>query len=267
VPGFTINRDGETILDTTVVSILKSYRRESLFVSGGGYYKLSKYLSIEHGYYINHKKVYRLCQENNLLLFHLRDKKIRKVKKSRCEYKEITAPNQLWQFDIKYGYVHGEGRWFFILAFIDVFSKKIPGYYIGTSCKAGDLIFTLNEALRNENITPEHELNIRSDNGPQMSSNKFHFYLKRLEQKLSHEFIPPRTPNRNAYIEAFNSILEIELLSTRYFHAFKDAYQSVVKFINEYNNRRIHGSIKYLSPNRFIQKYQNGEISQFKISV
>ncbi len=57
---------------------------------------------------------------------------------------------------------------------------------------------------------------IRSDNGPQMSSNRFYFYLKNLEKKLTHEFIPPRSPDRNAYIEAFNSILETEVLKVQY---------------------------------------------------
>jgi putative transposase len=93
-------------------------------------------------------------------------------------------------------------------------------FYIGKSVKTGDLIATLNQALLREGITPEHKLMIRSDNGPQMSSNRFHFYLKRLEQKLAHEFIPPRTPNRNAYVEAFFSIIENEFIVPRYLRSF-----------------------------------------------
>ena len=104
-------------------------------------------------------------------------------------------------------------------------------------------------------------LTIRSDNGPQMSSNRFHFYLKRLEQKLSHEFIPPRSPNRNAYIEAFNSILEIEVLQVRYFENFKEVYQAILEFIEFYNNRRLHGAIGYRSPLMFINSFKNGEIA------
>lgn len=113
----------------------------------------------------------------------------------------MTRPNQLWQFDLKYIWIHGENRWCFLLAFIDVCTKKVTGFYLGKSCKSGDLIFTLNEAIKNEGMTKDDLLIIRSDNGPQMSSNRFHFYLNKLEQKLSHEFIPPRSPNRNAYIE------------------------------------------------------------------
>lgn len=148
-----------------------------------------------------------------------------------------------------------------MLAFIDVCTKKVTGFYLGKSCKSGDLIFTLNEAIKNEGITKDDQLIIRSDNGPQMSSNRFHFCLRKLEQKLSHEFIPPRSPNRNAYIEAFNSILEIEVLQVRYFENFKVVYQAIMEFVEFYNNRRLHGSLGFKSPMMFIQAIKTGQIT------
>lgn len=265
VPGYTVNRDGVVVLDQTVVTYLKEYRSDKLFINSGGYHKLTKYLRIEKQIYINHKKIYRLCAEHNLLLDRI--KKNRSSKKKRCGYLDVQKPNQLWQFDIKYGYIHGEQKFFYVLIFIDVFSKKVVGYHVGKSCKSGDLIFTLDQALKSEGITQDDCLKIRSDNGPQMSSGKFFYFLKRIEQKLAHEFIPPRTPNRNAYVEAFNSILELELLSVRYFRTFGDAYSAVVEFIHFYNNRRLHGSIGDLSPKMFIERFENGGITQSAISV
>ena len=47
---------------------------------------------------VNHKKIYRLCKENSLLL--QRKKKINQFKKL-AENHKITGPNQLWKFDIK----------------------------------------------------------------------------------------------------------------------------------------------------------------------
>lgn len=35
-PGYTINRDGERILDEQIVSLLKTYRSSIEFVNGGG---------------------------------------------------------------------------------------------------------------------------------------------------------------------------------------------------------------------------------------
>ena len=99
-----------------------------------------------------------------MLLFKQGTKNKKVFTKSRCTYAAVTAPNQLWQFDLKYIWIHGENRWCFFLGFIDVFTKKITGWYIGKTCKAGDLVFTLNQAIQNENIPSETPLVIRSDN-------------------------------------------------------------------------------------------------------
>lgn len=266
-PGFTINRDGVLIQDQIILATLKEYRASLEFNNSGGARKLSHYLAVEQRMYINHKKIYRLCDENNLLLFRKVDKNKKQFKKQRCNYTEVSQPNQLWQFDLKYIWIHGENRWCFFLGFIDVVSKKITGWYVGKTCKAGDLVFTLNQAIKSENISPEHPLTIRSDNGPQMSSNRFYFYLKNLEKKLTHEFIPPRSPDRNAYIEAFNSILETELLQVRYFKTFEEVYGAMIRFIEFYNNRRLHGSIGYRSPKMFIEAFKKGEITPQVVAV
>lgn len=266
-PGFTINRNGEVITDQVVVETLKEYRQEWEFLTSGGYQKLTSYLRVEKQIYINHKKIYRLCNDNNLLLFKKTSGYSKKQKKSRCGYLNVLAPNQLWQFDIKYGYIHGEGRFFYVLAYLDVFTKKVVGYHIGKSCKNGDLAITLDQALRANDITGEHNLRIRSDNGPQMSSNGFFFYLKKLEKTLSHEFIPPRTPDRNAFIEAFFSILEREMLFDKYFSTFLDGYNAVVRFIKFYNNRRLHGSLNNRSPEMFIRDWKAGLVQQHIVSA
>jgi putative transposase len=265
-PGFTVNRDGRTIFDHEVVNLLKGYRSDIHFMTAGGARILTRYLAVEHGVYVNHKKIYRLCSENDLLLYSS-VKVQKKVKKTRCAYHEITGPNQLWQFDLKHIFIHQENKWCYLLTFIDVFTKKVVGYTVGRSMKAGQLVATLAESLFKEGISDTHGLRIRSDNGPQMSSNRFYFYLKKLEQKLSHEFIPPRTPNRNAYIEAFFSIFEDTVIKARYFRSYTETYGAVVDFVQFYNHRRLHGSIGHMSPMQFIEKFKKGEFKDYRISA
>ena len=211
----------------------------------------------DYGFHINGKKLYRLCKENNLLL----PRNQKKIKKNRkiCTNKVITAPNQLWEFDIKYGYIHGENRHFYILAFIDVFNRKQVNYHVGLSCKAHDLKFTFNEALKKENITDNKSLTIRSDNGPQMTSLMFKNYIDTLE--LEHEFIPPGACNKNAHIESFNSIIESDFLQVRYFKNFEDVYRQTLEWMKFYNEKRIHGSLKMMSPIDFSKKFNQGEVT------
>ena len=254
IPGYTINPDGTVVLDVSVVDAIKSYRENPNFMNGGGYHKLKYYLQRDFNYFINHKKIYRLCKKHNLLL-PKNKKKVRKNKKI-CVNREVYKPNQLWEFDIKYGYVHGENRHYYVLAFVDVFSRNLVNYHVGLSCKARDLKFTFEQALQKENING-NELVIRSDNGPQMTSNMFKKFID--DNSYDHEFIPPGDCNKNAHVESFNSIIETEFFQVRYFNDFADAYSQTVDFMNFYNEIRIHGSLNMMSPNEFKAKYEAGE--------
>ena len=265
IPGFSINPDGSKVLDPEIVKALGTYRAKPEFANAGGYTKLSRYLRRDYGYHVNRKKLYRICDEQKLLLPRNR-KKIKGYRKL-CENRVITAPNMLWQFDIKYGYIHGENRYFFLLAFIDVFYRKVVGYHIGLSCKAGDLVFTLDRALKVAEVHDLDGLAIRSDNGPQMTSNMMRDYLSGIEINLTHEFTPPATPNKNAFIESFFSIIEVEFLQTRYFKTYGDAYSQTVAFIDFYPKERIHGSLNMMTPEEAEYAFKAGTLKIKKISI
>jgi hypothetical protein len=52
------------------------------------------------------------------------------------QFQELKRlPNQLWQADIKYGYVAGRDRFFFVFSIIDVFDRVIANYYRGPVCE------------------------------------------------------------------------------------------------------------------------------------
>lgn len=206
---------------------------------------LSKYLRRDYQLIVNHKKVARLCRKHGLAL-KKRGKKKTKFGQMAKNH-QVTRPNQVWEFDIKYGYLNGEKKFFFFLAFIDVFNRKIKGWHLGYSCKAEQLSATLKLALEAETASDEDGLIIRSDNGPQMRAKLFREHLEGLPAE--HEFIPIGTPNKNAHIESFFSIYDRHL-QEQYFWTLKDAYQWTMEFVDFYNNDRIHGSLG-MSPAEF----------------
>ena len=265
MPGYSVNPDGTIVLDHAIISALKDYRDQIEFVNAGGCDKLHHYLRRDYGYHVNHKKLYRLCKEHGLLLPRNR-KKISKARRL-CENRVINAQNKLWQFDIKYGYVHGENRYFFLLAYIDVFLRKVVGYHVGLSCKAGDLVFTLDQAIKKAGVKDIDGLAIRSDNGPQMTSNMMREYLDGLELDLSHEFTPPSTPDKNAFVESFFSIVEVEFFQTRYFRNYQDAYTQTVDFIRHYHERRLHGSLSMLPPLEAEVAFTNGQLQIAEVRI
>jgi putative transposase len=250
IPGYTVNPDGLVIFDHAIIQALIDLRGEPFFEKAGGYHKLTHYLERDHGYIVNHKKVYRLCSENGLLL--PKKKKTKRRGKKICENRNVTGPNQLWQFDIKYGYIHGENRFFFLMVFIDTFNRNIMDYHLGLQCKGSDIIFTLNNALRKDDVDASN-LVIRSDNGTQMTSHMFKNHTEALG--LEHEFTPPSTPNLNAFVESFFSIVETELFQEHIFESYSKAYETTVKFIKHYHERRIHGSLNYKTPLEFKKEW------------
>ncbi len=216
----------------------------------------------DHGMFINKKKIYRICDENGLLLEQRskHSRPLRQVSRSR----EVIRPRQVWQCELKYGYVDGELRFFFIMAFIDVFTRKISGEHVGLRCQTGDLRNALARALRSEGITTKHELVIRSDNGPQMTTKEVRVCLASLEEKLMHDFIPVRTPNKNAHIESFFSLLELEFLRVTYFSIFSEAYEKTHKFIQFYNEEGTYGSIGDIAPAETMTMHQRGDLLSIK---
>jgi putative transposase len=214
---------GEQVPDDIIVSHLKDYRSDVFMSVEGGAKVLSKYFRRDHQIIVNHKKLGRLCKQHGLQLKQRSRKKSKFSSPSKNH--TITRANQVWEFDIKYGYLHGERRFFFLVAFIDVFTREIRGWYLGRHCKAQDILSTLMIALDKHAITPEMELTIRSDNGPQMGASRFAEALAGLP--ASHEFIPLRTPNKNAHL--------------RHFWDLPEAYHWTLEIMDLYNEVRIHG--------------------------
>lgn len=261
-PGYSVNKNGTLTPDTWIIEQLKNYRANLNFQNGIGCKALHEYLELDYQMTVNHKKIYRLCRENDLLL--QKKKKIKRIKKLASNLK-ITGPNQLWQFDIKYGYVHGENRPFYFVAFVDVFTKKVMSYHLGIRCQASDLRLALKVALSSVSAEDQKRLVIRSDNGPQMSSWHFKAYVDSLD--LHHEFIPIRCPDKNAFVESFFSIFETEFLQVRYFGSLSEVHRQVGEWINWYNKKRLHGSLKYKSPEMFIEIFKSGLNYEYEISA
>nr|WP_143798417.1 DDE-type integrase/transposase/recombinase [Paenibacillus thiaminolyticus] len=161
------------------------------------------------------------------------------TKENKQTSSQVTGVNQLWQIDIKYGYVIGRQRFFFVLSIIDVFDRVVVGQYRGPVCEAKHVMQTLCRALQ-VRLNPGDSLpTIRTDNGPQFVSKLVGDTFESLE--IVHERIPPRSPNMNAYIESFHSLLERDLFSLTEFMTFKEAYEALDRYMDFYNNRRMHG--------------------------
>jgi putative transposase len=263
IPGYSLNLKGKKVPDKRIKEYLMILieGEESIY----GYRKLTRCLRQKYHLVINKKKVYRLCKELDILMPQ-REKK-NKVPRQLAKNRLVTAPNQLWQLDIKYGYVTGSNRFFYLASAIDVFDRSIVCHYRGKTCEAKDIVQVLKQGLLKRGIYSESDsrLIIRTDNGPQFISNAFHEFCN--TNHVEHERIPPKTPNMNAYIESFHSVLERECYRRNEFRSFEEAFKEVDRYISFYNKKRLHGSLDDLSPQEFAKRYAKGEIKQIEIAV
>ncbi|MGI6684477.1 MAG: IS3 family transposase [Bacillota bacterium] len=260
IPGYSVNVKGKAVPD----AIIKENIKEIVTGDGFpyGYKKINVTLKEDYQLIINHKKTYRLCKELNILrpqrkIYPYRPRKLAKREK-------ITAPNQQWQMDIKYGYIEGMARFFFQLSLIDVYDRSVIDYHLGLSATARDACAVLINSLKKRGLKPGMDLPvIRTDNGPQFIAKVFEKTCSKW--KLTHERIPVKTPNMNAYIESFHSILEDECYSRNEFTSFTDAYKVISEYMAYYNNRRRHGSIGYMAPAKYYEAVKNSQIARGKM--
>lgn len=220
-----------------------------------GYNKVTWYLK-RSGYLINRKKVYRLMKELNILRPKIIKQKayINRIK----EFKVIvTKPNEVWEIDIKYIYIHGENRNFFICSIIDCFTREIISYYFGRHCYKENVNALIFEAINKRKINLSYlsniELRIRSDNGCQFVSYHVRKYL--VSMGIRQEHIHNATPEENGHIESFHSILQFEFSQRFEFCSFEECSVKLNKWVEFYNNERIHSAINYKTPKEFYDEY------------
>jgi putative transposase len=262
IPGYSYDHSGKRVADARI----KTWLRRLVLGpdSAFGYRKLTILLRRKYQLVINKKKVYRLCKELQLLA--PQRERTNAVPRKVANNRVVTGPNQLWQMDIKYGYVAGQRRHFYVASIIDVFDRNIVAYHRGHTCRTPELLQTVEKALKRRGVQTQGSiLVLRTDNGPQFVSKAFHEYCECA--CVEHERIPPRTPNKNAFIESFHSILERECYQQHCFESKEEAFAEVDRFIRYYNNHRIHGSLNDWSPREYLAKVLEGTLIPKKIAL
>jgi putative transposase len=68
--------------------------------------------------------------------------------------------------------------------------------------------------------------------------------------------IHPATPREDAHIESFSVILEKEVMRSFEFNSFTHAEQTISRFINFYNNERLHSGVGYCAPRQAYLKWK-----------
>jgi len=229
-----------------------------------GYHRMTGALQLA-GFYINHKKVYRLMKEGRLL--SLRQPK---TPKQYVKYRILCpeGPLRLMEVDIKQVWLEGRRRYVYVLTILDVFTRSVLYWRAGYSIKQEQVQRAWQQVME-EHLEPagalawELHIEIRNDNGPQFSAKKLRQFLR--NNYFVQTFTHPYTPQENGHIESFHSIVA-KALQGQYFEDLAEITTWLERFYRNYNYERIHGSTLNLPPMTFWEQWQSGNIERQVLS-
>lgn len=246
----------------SVVDIISNRQKDPDLQSG--YKRMCSALMLM-GFIINPKKVYRLMNENQLLL-----EKPKASSKEYARYRILTPTEPLTSFemDIKQVYCTEKRRYAYVLSIIDTFTRVVLFWEVRYNMKHQQVAKAW-QCIIEHIIQPYHpksnelHIEVRNDNGPQFSAKKLRSFFE--ENGLSHVFTHPYTPQENGHIESFHSILS-KSLEQYSFWSIEDLEKRLDTFYHKYNNERIHGSTAQLNPILFWRLWDEGKIQRQELS-
>jgi transposase InsO family protein len=155
-------------------------------------------------------------------------------------------PNQAFVGDITYIWT-AEG-WLYLAVVIDLYSRKVVGWSMGSRMKASLVCDALTMAIWQRQ--PDKGLIVHSDQGVQYAS---HQYRKLLNDN---HFVGSMSKKGccwdNAVAESFFGSLKQERVHWKNYETRYEAQQDVLNYITMwYNSNRLHSYLGYKSPNEF----------------
>jgi transposase InsO family protein len=146
-----------------------------------------------------------------------------------------------WHVDVSY--LNIRGTFYYLCSVLDGYSRAIVHWEIRESMKECDVEIVLQRARE---AYPEARPRIITDNGPQFIAKDFKAFIRLCG--MTHVRTSPYYPQSNGKIERWHKTLKVECVRPRTPLNVEDARRVVGAFVQDYNTRRLHSSIGYITP-------------------
>lgn len=208
---------------------------------------------------MNHKRVLRVMQENNLLceksFINTTDSNHDLFKYPnilRKEKIEIRHLDQVWVSD--FTYIRLPEGFCYLAVILDAFSRKVIGYCLSKDMDIGLVLTALKMAIKERRVVnADQKITHHSDHGVQYCSYEYTDLLKFHGIRISMSDLG--SPWQNGRAESFFKTLKTNEVYLKDYRNIYEAKANLFKFIDDvYNAKRLHSSLDYISPNEFEEK-------------
>ncbi len=214
------------------------------------------------GWAVNHKRVYRLMREDNLLCLRKRRFVVTTdsdhglpVYPNLARPMTLTRLDQLWVADLTY--IRLELEFVYLAVILDSFSRRVIGWALDRELSTELTLQALEMALAERRPAPG--LVHHSDRGVQYASHNYTELLQAHGIQIS--MSRKANPWDNAACESFIKTLKYEEVYRSEYRDLTDARASIGAFLEKvYNQKRLHSALGYLPPAEF----EHGWLAQTK---
>ena len=202
------------------------------------------------GVVANHKRVYRIMREENLLVQVKRYVRTTFSQHGLGHYPNLIkdlepeGPNHIWCGDITYIRVRAD--FLYLAVLMDVFTRAIRGWHLGRDLTEELVRTALERALAAHPAPRIHH----SDQGVQYAARGYIALLEAHGVQISIAAVG--RPTENAYAERLIRTLKEEEVYLNDYEDYDDAYRRIGHFLDDvYMTKRVHSALGYLTPAEF----------------
>ena len=214
---------------------------------------------VQRGHQVSTEYVARLMKEMGLSSIRTTAKQdflnLRESGKKRNVLRQqfsAARPNEVWVSDVTCFRL--KDRNYYICIILDLFSRKVIAHKVSKKNSTQLITSTFKSAWEERN--PEMELLFHSDRGAQYTSHRFQELLR--SHAVVQSFSNSGKPHDNAVAESFFASLKKEELYRKDYASEPDFRRSISAYMEFYNMKRPHRTLKNRTPCQMEEDYQGG---------
>jgi transposase InsO family protein len=156
-------------------------------------------------------------------------------------FRQPLKAHEHWHMDISY--INLSGTFYYLCTVFDGFSRYIVHWEIRESMTEADVEIVLQRA---KEAVPDAHPQVITDNGSAFIAKDFKEFIR--ISGMTHVRTSPYYPQSNGKLERWHQSLKRECIRPKTPLTIEDAQRVVSDYVHQYNTKRLHSAIGYITP-------------------